>query len=236
MGLAIGQFTHEFSTLSGAMRASLAILLESGRCEAERSEAASAIRALLDQARDFTGLFKSMTEDNAFRERQPLDLYEVVTSFRSAMRTILQRNGVVMDIEEEGDELLSPPMHRSELFAILLNFTTNSVKAIKRANREGRILVRLSERFKGAAKIEFADNGDGIAPEVENTLFDPFVTTTAAKSAFATDEEMSIGSGLGLAIVRDIVVAAGGTVTLGHAPASYITCMAVNLPPARAAT
>jgi hypothetical protein len=109
MGLAIGQFTHEFSTLSGAMRASLAILLESGRSETERSEAASAIRALLDQARDFTGLFKSMTEDNALRERQPLDLYEVATSFRSAMRTILQRNGVVMDIEEEGDELLSPP-------------------------------------------------------------------------------------------------------------------------------
>jgi signal transduction histidine kinase len=233
MGLAIGQFTHEFSTLSGAMRASLAILLESGRSEVERSEAASAIRALLDQARDFTGLFKSMTEDNALRERQPLDLYEVATSFRSAIRTILQRNSVVMDIEEEGDELLSPPMHRSELFAILLNFTTNSVKAIKRANREGRILVRLGEGFNGAAKIEFADNGDGIAPEVENTLFDPFVTTTAAKNAFVTDEEMSIGSGLGLAIVRDIVDAAGGRVAVGHAPASYVTCMIVNLPSAR---
>ena len=94
MGLAIGQFTHEFSTLSGAIRASLAILLESGRSEAERLEAASAIRALLDQARDFTGLFKSMTEDNALRERQPLDLYEVATSFRSAMRTILQRRAI----------------------------------------------------------------------------------------------------------------------------------------------
>ncbi len=141
-----------------------------------------------------------------------------------------------MDIEEQGDELLSPPMHRSELFAVLLNFTTNSVKAIKRANREGRILVRLGEGVRGAAKIEFADNGDGIAPEVENTLFDPFVTTTAAKSAFVTDEEMSIGSGLGLAIVRDIVHAAGGTVALGRAPVSYVTCMVVNLPSARTAT
>ena len=148
------------------------------------------------------------------------------------MRTILHRNGVVMKIEEEGDEVLSPPMHRSELFAILLNFTTNSIKAIKRANREGRILVRLGEGPGGAAKIEFADNGDGIAPEVENTLFDPFVTTTAAKSAFVTDEEMAIGSGLGLAIVRDIVVAAGGTVAVGQAPATYFTCMVVFLPSA----
>ena len=87
MGLAIGQFTHEFSSLSGAMRASLTILLEPGRSEQERSEAASAIRGLLDQARDFTGLFKSMTEDNSLRERKPLDVYEVATAFRSAMRT-----------------------------------------------------------------------------------------------------------------------------------------------------
>ena len=144
MGLAIGQFTHEFSTLSGAMRASLAILLENGRSQMERSEAASSIRALLEQARDFTGLFKSMTEDNALRERQPLDLYEVATSFRSAMRTVLQRNSVTMDIKDDGDEVLSPPMHRSELFAILLNFTTNSIKAIKRAGRSGSILVRLT--------------------------------------------------------------------------------------------
>jgi signal transduction histidine kinase len=236
MGLAIGQFTHEFSTLSGAMRASLTVLLEAGRSEKERSEAASAIRGLLNQARDFTGLFKSMTEDNSLRERKPLDVYEVATSFRAAMRTVLDRNGVEMEIRDDGAEVLSPPMHRSELFAVLLNFTTNSIKAIKRAGRNGRILLRLASVSQGGAKIEFADNGDGIASEVADTLFDPFVTTTAAKGAFGTDDEMAVGSGLGLAIVRDIVVAAGGAVAVGHAPASYFTCMVVNLPPAKTAT
>ena len=233
MGLAIGQFTHEFSTLSGAMRANLAILLETGRSQVERTEAASAIRSLLEQARDFTGLFKSMTEGNVLRERQSLDLYEATTSFRAAMRTVLQRNSVTMEIEDDGEEVLSPPMHRSELFAVLLNFTTNSIKAVKRAGRLGRILVRLTRGRENGAKIEFADNGDGIAPEVADTLFDPFVTTTATKGAFGTDDELAVGSGLGLAIVRDVVKAAGGTVSTGPAPTSYVTCMVVDLPQIR---
>lgn len=231
MGLAIGQFTHEFSSLSGAMRASLAVLLESGRTEAERLDAASAIRTLLDQARAFTGLYKSMTEENTLRERQPQDLYAIATSFRSAMNTVFQRNGVTMEIEEGDGTIISPPMHRSELFAVFLNFSTNSIKAIKRASRAGRILLRLATRPDGGALIEFADNGDGIAAEVENTLFDPFVTTTAAKRAFELDDEAAIGSGLGLAIVRDIVFAAGGTVSIGKAPETYVTCLIVTLPP-----
>lgn len=231
MGLAIGQFTHEFSSLSGAMRASLAVLLETDRTAHERDEASRAIRTLLDQARDFTGLFKSMTEENALRDRQPLDLYEVATSFHSAMRTILERNGVVLEIEDDGNEINSPAMHRSELFAIFLNFTTNAVKAIKRAGRAGRIAIRLGLRPNGSgSRIEFLDNGDGIADEIRNTLFDPFVTTTAARGAFGSDDETTIGSGLGLAIVRDIVTGAGGTVVIGATQFGYSTNMVVELP------
>ena len=147
------------------------------------------------------------------------------------MRTALQRNSVTMEIEDNGEEVLSPPMHRSESLSLLLpNFTTNSIKAVQIVSHSGRILVRSTKGLQGGAKIEFADNGDGIAPEVADTLFDPFVTTTATKGAFGTDDELAVGSGLGLAIVRDVVNAAGGTVTTGPAPASYVTCMVVDLP------
>jgi signal transduction histidine kinase len=230
MGLAIGQFTHEFSTLSGAMRANLSMLMDQDRSAVERGEASAAIRALLDQAKDFTGLFKSMTEENALRDRQAQDIYEIATAFKSAMRTILQRNAVNMTIADDGNEILSPPMHRSELFAILLNFTTNSIKAIKRSGRAGEIFVRLSLRDDKGPRIEFSDNGDGVADEVRQTLFDAFVTTTAARGAFAPDDEIAIGSGLGLAIVRDIVSGVGGVVGIGTEQAGFATNMVVDLP------
>ncbi len=230
MGLAIGEFTHEFSTLSGAMRASLAILNETDRSPEERAAATSSMRSLLDQARSFTGLFKTMTEGNALRKREPLDLYEATTWFADSIGTILRRNAVTIEIRDDGDQIFTPPMHRSELFAVLLNLTTNSIKAIKRRGEKGDILVQLSGSPTTGAQIRFSDNGDGIADEVSETLFEPFVTTTAAKGVFAGDDDLAVGSGLGLTIVRDIVIAAGGSVAVGEPTPPFVTTMVVTLP------
>ena len=68
--------------------------------------------------------------------------------------------------------------------------------------------------------MQVADTGPGIAPDVIDRLFDPWVTTKPAGQ----------GSGLGLAIVRDVVRAHGGSVfavnrTIGAA-------FTIDLPPA----
>jgi signal transduction histidine kinase len=230
MGLAVGQFTHEFSTLSGAMRADLVVLTEKDRSDLDRDDAARSLKTLLDQARSFSGLFKAMTEENALRERRAIDLYEATTAFSHAMRSILERNGVDFEISDDGAQIFTPPMHRSELFAILLNLTTNSIKAIKRARRRGKIMVRLSNSVDESAVLDFLDNGDGIAPEVRETMFDAFVTTTAATGSAVADEDLALGSGLGLTIVRDIVTALAGTVGVSAADSGFATCLRIELP------
>jgi signal transduction histidine kinase len=59
----------------------------------------------------------------------------------------------------------------------------------------------------GRRWIEFTveDSGNGIADEVAQNLFEPYVTTKAS------------GSGLGLAIVQKIVDEHGGSVRVGRA-------------------
>ncbi|HKJ53390.1 MAG TPA: ATP-binding protein [Gammaproteobacteria bacterium] len=69
--------------------------------------------------------------------------------------------------------------------------------------------IRLKTELHGksgrrAIRFIVEDNGHGIAPEVEQNLFDPYVTTKTS------------GSGLGLAIVQKIVDEHGGSVRVGR--------------------
>lgn len=79
----------------------------------------------------------------------------------------------------------------------LFNLIVNAAQAMK---RNGKITIRTAERADGGADISVRDTGPGIPSEIEETLFEPFVTTRSA------------GTGLGLAIVRQIAEQHGGTV------------------------
>ncbi len=66
--------------------------------------------------------------------------------------------------------------------------------------------VRLEAGFKnGEAAVSVLDDGPGVAPEIRERIFEPFVT----------DKEK--GAGLGLAIVKKVVEGMGGRVEVGSA-------------------
>jgi signal transduction histidine kinase len=72
--------------------------------------------------------------------------------------------------------------------------------------------------------VEVADHGEGIAPEMHERIFEPFVTTKARGE----------GTGLGLATVRSIATGSGGCVGLESAPGAGAT-FRVFLPEAESA-
>jgi two-component system sensor kinase FixL len=81
---------------------------------------------------------------------------------------------------------------------VVLNLVTNAAEAAaERADGRGRVLVRtLAE--DGAARIMVEDNGAGLAPEIAERLYEPFITSKES------------GMGLGLALSRQIVTLHGG--------------------------
>ncbi|HNW59185.1 MAG TPA: ATP-binding protein [bacterium] len=85
-----------------------------------------------------------------------------------------------------------------QLRRVFVNLITNAMEA---TGARGIIRVRLIRRGRRLS-ISVADNGPGIEPEIERSLFTPFFTTKKS------------GAGLGLFICREIILAHHGRISV----------------------
>ncbi len=93
-------------------------------------------------------------------------------------------------------------MDERRMLRVLRNITGNAADAISNSGRQGKGEFHLRLRSeKDRVLLELRDNGPGIAEEIRETLFEPFVTLGKPH-----------GTGLGLAITRGIVEAHGGSI------------------------
>ena len=96
---------------------------------------------------------------------------------------------------------------RDQLTQVLVNLVANACHAAReRSVNPGesaapRVSVRARSLGPDAVRVEVEDNGPGIAPEVMERLFEPYVTNKRG------------GTGLGLAVAHRIVTEHGGTLT-----------------------
>ena len=97
---------------------------------------------------------------------------------------------------------------------VLVNLLRNAMDAMDAAKVEWRSIVVAARRKSGrAVEISVDDSGPGVAAEVTDTIFEPFVTTKPN------------GMGMGLSISRSIVDSHGGVLRMarsGHSGAMFI--------------
>lgn len=89
---------------------------------------------------------------------------------------------------------------------VVLNLMRNAVEAMSESPVRN-LTVEANPLEGGWVEVLIADTGPGLAPEVLERLFQPFVTTKAE------------GMGVGLSICRTIIEAHGGELTAGNRPA-----------------
>ena len=112
-----------------------------------------------------------------------------------------------------------------DITRVFLNLFSNGFYAASKRERKGangfRPVLKVSTRDLGEeVEIRVRDNGTGIAPEIRDKLFQPFVTTKP------TGE----GTGLGLSISYDIVTQQhGGSINVESEPGEY-TEFTIRLP------
>lgn len=137
-------------------------------------------------------------------ESSQLELDAVVEraadEFRAEARA---RGGDVVVVGEfpavDGDDVL--------LRQVFSNLVRNAIEATATGTRAPQITIEGQvDRSSGQARVTVDDNGPGIEPSAEASVFKPFFTTKAQ------------GTGLGLALVQKIIVTHNGRVTVGTAP------------------
>ena len=160
------------------------------------------------------GIVKSMLEHSrgVSGERRAVDLNALIEealnlAYHGARAQDASFN---ITLERDFDQGLAPlELAPQEMTRVFLNLFGNGFYATAKHLRDGagpdfRPMLKVATRDLGdAAEVRVRDNGTGIAPEIRDKLFQPFVTTKP------TGE----GTGLGLSIAWDIVTQQhGGTI------------------------
>lgn len=188
--------SHELRTPLYAVRSATSLLSHPRADEATRHRA---IEVLNRQASQMTRLLGDLldvsliTHDRFELTRLPLDLREPVRTAVDAVVTSRIKDGVriVAAIPEEPMPLLGDPARLEQVFTNLLN------NAVRHSPVGSKVVVSL-ERCGMRARTTVTDEGDGIAPERLQGIFELFGRTR--------DPEMRpSGLGLGLGIARRIV-------------------------------
>jgi signal transduction histidine kinase len=92
--------------------------------------------------------------------------------------------------------------HAGRLTQLFLNLIVNAAQAMDQGKSQANRLTVTTVTEGAWVRIEIADTGTGVPPELLPRIFDPFFTT----------KPVGAGTGLGLAISRQIVVDHGGDI------------------------
>ena len=134
------------------------------------------------------------------------NLRRAVDGAHAVLGDSFRRRSIVVDLDIP-DELPLVRGGQNDLTQVVLNLCANARDAM---DAGGRLAIR-ARPDDGGVRLEIADTGSGIAPDVLARVWEPF---------FSTKPE---GNGLGLSICRSIVRELGGAMDIASTPGTGST-------------
>ncbi len=146
-------------------------------------------------------------------ETEPVAVHKVA---REVLKLIRSTIPVTIDIEQQIQSDALVMGNPAQIHQIILNLCTNASQAME--DEGGRLTVNLKEvhikenpagRSMGIdpgdyLELVVSDTGTGIAPEIMESIFEPYFTT----------KETGKGTGMGLAVAHGIIKRYGGDITI----------------------
>lgn len=197
---------HEINNPLQVIMGNAELALDVGKMDEGTKAKLEDILAAAVRIREVARAVTRFADARRTEERELLDFNIVVTEATQLVGYSLVRDGV--QVETALAPQLPPVWgRRGDLEEIVVQLVRNAGEAIAETKKGTKVIVRT--RLKnGWVRLEVEDDGPGVPPELRERIFDPFVTTKAAKGR----------TGLGLAIVQNIVAAHQGRLWIEEAP------------------
>ncbi|MDK9706521.1 MAG: PAS domain S-box protein [Desulforhopalus sp.] len=216
IGTLAGGIAHDFNNILGAILGYAEMAADD--CP-PGSQLAKDIEQILKAGTRAKELVKQILafSRQAETERVPLQpaviINEAIKLLRASLPTTIE---IKKDICPDAGVILADP---TQIHRIVMNLCTNAFHAMEIDGGTLTISLQRKEISHGNASISqlrpgsylelsIEDTGMGIAPEVQDKIFDPYFTT----------KEVGKGTGMGLATVHGIVQSYGGSISYESQP------------------
>ncbi|MEO7414951.1 MAG: ATP-binding protein [Opitutaceae bacterium] len=190
----------------------LALALEDTRLDARQREIVSTLRecttylsSLVDDVLDFASIEAGQLE----LKPGPFVPAELLRSVATTLKGDAIERGASLVLETDPNLPLTLLGDAGRIQQILVNFTSN---ALKYAGGTIRLRARLGADSRDEIEFAVTDEGTGITPADQATLFTKFTRLSNARG------ESIKGSGLGLAACRSLADVLGGSVSVESQP------------------
>ncbi len=183
--------------------ANIALLVALAERRTKDAELLEKLRKIDAQRRQAASIISDLMSFSKQREVRAVetDLRDLV---QAAVEQVApyRKEGVSLTTELPSHPVLASvdPLQIQEVFV-------NLIKNALEATESGSVRVHMEEP-PGAVALHVVDTGPGIAPEIRDRLFQPFVTTKRKMG----------GTGLGLVLCKNVVTAHGGEILVSSEP------------------
>ena len=200
---------EEIRSILDELKTSLGKIKEHGK------RADNIVRSMLEHSRRKEGEWRKTNLNGLLKQYVDLSYHALRAednSFNAEMKE---------DLDPNMEEIVVVPQ---DICRVFLNLVTNAFQAMDEKQKKvgGDYLPVLSissRQLEDHVKFSIRDNGPGIADDVRDKIFEPFVTT----------KEPGKGTGLGLSLTTDILLRHGGSIHVDTEVGHY-TEMRVVLP------
>jgi two-component system cell cycle sensor histidine kinase/response regulator CckA len=216
VGRLAGGVAHDFNNLLVGILGYSELLKKKLAEQSSLLRMAHEINFAAMRARDLTSRLLALSHRQLLQPAV-LDLNALVRQCERLLRPIIGEDvRVVLRLDPKIGSVKADP---AQLEQVILNLALNARDAMPRGGTLSletgnvRVDAALARQHPGLipgayVRLQVADTGHGIAPEVMPRIFEPFFTT----------KELGKGSGLGLSTVYGVVKQSGGCVTVSSEP------------------